>query len=259
MRAPGLLARTALLAAVAWAVSTARAEGPDFDLKLRTGLTTMQKDMHDNKAFGVAVGATFPLWQSGALVVDFGYDYIPGRGWDALPDKTAKIWYSQNGTVISSGPNGSPLFVQVAQTNGSADSHKTGYEGFSARFAYLAPVAALKGLSWQAGLSLDRYKSSNQFVGNAVPVYMDGTTVKNLGSNAYEGWAISTNRSTLNAGVFAGLVYQVHENHKLELNIRNIGYGIQDFQPLAYTGRAAQLSDKNGRGFVFEFGLTVKL
>lgn len=259
MRSSTALTRLALLGAMALAGARLSADGPDLDLKVRAGLNTMQKDLHDNKAFGLAVSATFPLWKDAGLMVDFGYDYLPGRAWDALPDPKAPIWYNQGGTILTTGPNGSPLFLQAAQSNGSADSRKTGFEGFSVRGSYLAPIPAVSGLSWHAGLSLDRYKSSNQFVGNAVPVYKDGSSVKNLGSNAYEGWALSRKRAALQLGLHAGVVYQVQENHKLEFNIRNIGYGLQDFQPLAYTGRAAQLSDKNGRGFVFEVGLTVKL
>lgn len=250
-----------LIASVACAVAcaaSASAGEPNFDIKIRGGLTTMQKDIHDNKAFGVAFGAVFPLWKGAGIAVDLGYDYLPSRGWDGLPAANAPIYYNQSGTVISAGPNGNPLFVQAARTNGSADSRKTGLEGFSIRGGYIAEIPALPGLSWQAGLSLDRYKSSNQFVGNAVPVYMNGTTVTNLGGNAYEGWAISHQRSALNLGVYGGLVYQVHENHKLEFNVRNIGFGTQEYHPLAYTGKAAELADKNGRGFVFEVGLTVK-
>jgi len=244
---------------------TAMDLNPDLDLKIRTGLTagTITKDLQDNKALGLAVGATFKITETGSITVDLGYDYLPGRETDGLPSSAAPIWYNFGTAAapnIQNNFNGHPLFVAPGNGNGSADSHKCGFEGFSLRVGYLAPLPWLQQLSWRAGLSLDRYKSTNQFVGNLVPLYTDAEgTVQNLGADAYEGWAYSRQRNAFNVGCFAGLTYQVHENHKVEFTVRNVGYGVMSYQPLAYTGKAAQLSDKNGRGWVFELGLTVKL
>jgi len=40
--------------------------------------------------------------------------------------------------------------------------------------------------------------------------------------------------------------------------VRNVGTGVMDFSPLAYTGRPEAFSNRTSRGFVFELSLNVK-
>jgi len=235
----------------------------DLDLKVRAGLTagSITDRLNDNKTMGFAVSHSYPLGRGASLVAELGYDYTPGRGTDALPNSGTPVYFRQaDGTVVSNGPGGAPLFLQVGQSNGSLHQTLRKMEGFSLRGSYRAELPWIEKCTWQVGLSLDRIKSRNQSMGNIVPVYKDaGGAVKNLGATAYEGWALLEERTAVNLGVHAGLSYQLHENHRLEVNVRNIGYGLRDYTPLAYSGKKAESRDLNGRGFVLEVGLTVKL
>lgn len=235
----------------------------EYDLKVRTGLTagTLAERLHDNKMLGLALSGTYPLGNGAALVAELGYDYLPGRGKDALPASGSAVYFRQaDGTVVSTAPGGQPLFLQIGKTNGSLQQTLRKMEGFSLRASYQARLPWMEKMTWHAGLSLDRMKSRNQSMGNIVPVYKDASgAVKNLGVNAYEGWALLEERSTVQIGVHAGLGYQLHENHRLEVVVRNVGQGLREYTPLATTGKKAESRDLNGRGFVFEVGLTVKL
>lgn len=231
----------------------------NLELKLRMGMNagSLVTDLSDNKTFGMAIGTAFDLSDTQAITVELGFDYLPGRGKDILPASGTPVFYNQNGTVISS-YNGNPLFLQVSDSNGSADSRRRSAQGISLRGGYRQAIPSVPGLSWQAGLSLDRYKSTNEFVGNIVPVYKDGDEVSNISDNSYEGWAYSRQRAVLSPGAYAGVAYQFQDEYKVEFNVRNVGVGIMNHTPLAYTGRTASFDTSTSRGFLFELSMAVK-
>lgn len=232
----------------------------EYDLKVRVGLNagSIVQDLRDNKALGLAAQATFPLGASSALTAELGYDYMPGRGKDRIPERAGQTLYAQTpGGVVTTGPNGKPLQVLIDRNLGSRDIARRSFEGFSLRGAYRAALPVFEGLAWQAGLSLDAYRSDNEFGGATRPVYV-GNDGK-LATIGGESWVENHERKAFTVGAFAGLVYQLHPNHKLEFNVRNIGYGLKDFKPFTYTGRKGEVVDANGRGWVFECALSVKL
>jgi hypothetical protein len=242
---------------------------PEF--KVRAGLTAgnLAKDMRDNKTFGFALANTFPLGEGKGINVELTYDIFPGSTRDVTQyPKTVYANIPGHG-IVSSDPNtGLPLTLTPAL---SVDSRANKMEGFGLRGSYVSPIPGITGLSWQAGLSLNRYKSSNEFLIDLRAVYIDAnggshtlTSYNPKDPNgtqitAHEGYAGQSNRTVLSVGAHAGLIYQFSKEFKLEGNIRNIGYGVKDYTPLAYSGQPGTLSDKNGRGFVFEIGLSMNL
>jgi len=259
------LASTGLALGLAHISLMAQLPIPEVELKLRVGKTAgdLSRDLHDGKVFGLGLGASLALSNGAAVTADLGYDYLPGTGFDALPDRNRPIFYLRQGNVISSvtdADGAHRLFVQPAQSFGSFDSRKRSIEGFSLRLGYKAPIPAMADFSWQAGLSLERYKAKSELTGNIVPNYLNAKgQVKNLGVNEYEGWAYSRERVSTNLGGYAGVAYQMQPDFKLEFNIRSIGYRYLDYAPLAYTAQAGRLYDRTGRGFAFEFALAIKL
>lgn len=241
---------------------------PEF--KIRSGLTagTVAQDLQDNKTFGFAIANTFQLSEGKGISVELGYDTFTGNHRDSMRSG-GPVYYNLNGTVISADPaSGAPLYLRP---NESTDSRSRRMEGFGLRVSYVNRIPGLPGLSWQAGLSLDRYKSSSEFLIDLRPFYSDANGgvhsltgyegVDSAGNRitSHEGYANQAARTVFTFGAHAGLVYQLSPEFKLEGNLRNIGYGVKDYAPLAYTGKPASLSDKNGRGFVFEIGLSMNL
>lgn len=233
----------------------------DYDFKVRVGLNagSIVQDLRDNKAIGLGAQASFPLSASSALTAEIGYDYLPGRGRDLVPGMLGQNVFAKDaaGNIVTAGPNGAPLQIVIDGSNGSKDVRKRGLEGFSLRGGYRAALPLMEGLAWQAGLSLDAYRSDNEFSGVLRPVYKaaDGKLVRVGG----ESWVENRERKAFNVGLFAGVAYQLHPNHKLEFNVRNIGYGLKDYRPFTTTGKPAEIVDARGRGWVFECALTVKL
>jgi len=260
------LASTSLALCLAHIPLMAQLSIPEVELKLRVGKIAgdLSQDLHDGKLFGLGLGAAFAFSNGAAITADLGYDYLPGTGFDALPDRNSPIYYTQKGVVSSNFTdlNGVAhrLFVQPAQSYGSFDSRKRSIEGFSLRVGYKAPIPVMEDFSWQAGLSLERYKAKSELTGNIVPNYLDAQgKVQNLGVNEYEGWAYSRERVSTNLGAYAGVAYQMQPDFKLEFNVRSIGYRYLDYAPLAYTGQTGRLYDRTGRGLAFEFALAIKL
>jgi hypothetical protein len=241
---------------------------PEF--KIQSGLSTgaLTKDRDDNQVFGFAVANAFKLDNGSSFSVELGYSVLPG----ATPERlrtSGTVYYNANGTVYSADPKTkAPLFLRV---NDSTDTRSHKMDGFSLRGAYISPIASVKGLSWQAGLSLDRFKTINEFIIDLRPMYLDanggahsmtsydGFDATGTQITAHEGYANSVTSTQLTVGVQAGLIYQLNKDFKVEGTLRNVGYGAKDYTPLAYSGKPGTLSDKNGRGFIFEVGLSLTL
>ncbi|HJV48048.1 MAG TPA: hypothetical protein VJ549_02115 [Geothrix sp.] len=264
-----LLLASAAILALPLAAQDGSQLNPEF--KIRSGLTTgtLAKDLRDNKSFGFALANTFSLGSGKGLSVELGYDVFTGNNRDSMRT-TGPVYYNLPGygVISADSTSGAPLYLL---SSSSTDSRSRKMEGFGLRASYVSRIAGIEGLSWQVGLSLDHYKSSSEFLIDLRPVYNDASgrphtltsyEPQDPGGNqiyAHEGYAYQAARTTFTFGAHAGLVYQFTKDFKVEGNLRNIGYGVKDYAPLAYTGQPATLSDKNGRGFVFEIGLSMNL
>ena len=262
-----LLLASAAILAQPLAAQDGSSLNPEF--KIREGLTagTLAKDLMNNETFGFALANVFPLKDGRSLSVELGYDVFAGANRETLHTQ-GPVYFDLNGTVVSADPTShTPLYLSQAR---STDTRSFKMEGFSVRVNYQAPVPGVEGLSWQAGLSLDRYKSSSEFMIDLIPVYDLNGGAHSLTSylpsdgsgtriTANEGYANQVPRAVFTVGAQAGLVYQISKELKVEANVRNLGYGLKNYTPLAYSGTTATLSDKNGRGNVFEIGFSMTL
>ncbi|GLH71707.1 hypothetical protein GETHLI_02090 [Geothrix limicola] len=264
-----LLLASAAILALPLAAKDGSLLNPEF--KIRSGLTagTLAKDTQNNQAFGFALANTFPLGGGRGISVELCYDFFPGNTRDRMQSPSTVYADVPGYGIVTKDPSTqNPLVISPIN---STDSRAHKMEGFGVRTSYLSPIPGIEGLSWQAGLSLDAYKSSNEFLIDLRAVWFDANGnwhsmsryfPRDANGNfvtAHEGYAGQSNRTVVGIGAHVGLAYQFSKEFKLEGNLRNIGYGIKDYTPLAYSGQPGTLSNKNGRGFVFEIGLSMKL
>jgi hypothetical protein len=233
----------------------------DFELKLRTGLKAgdLQKDHADGKAFGVALGARRQFGK-GYLTGEVSFDFLPGQATDATPFSGPIYAPSGSGLGTSDPISHNPYFLRA---NESLDLRKESSQGFSVKGGYAAPLSWNEGLTWQAGISLDFYKTSSEFTGTLRPMVTNGgvtsQVVDSLGRKYYEGFATVGTGSALSPGFYAGLRQQLTDDFALELNLRNIGVRHHDYRATTYTGRPANLESSTIRGFILDFSLSLKL
>ena len=153
-----------------------------------------------------------------------------------------------------------PYFLRV---NESLDLRKESAAGFSLRIGYAARAGWWEGLAWQAGLSLDGYKTSSECTGTLRPMVLSGNApvqVKDSQGQAYyEGFAFVANGTKLAPGAYLGLRQKLSDDFALELSLRNFGAKHYDYRPTTYTGQPATLDTSTHRGFAIEFALALAL
>lgn len=236
-----------------------QSSAPSFDFKFRAGLTAgdLKKDFQDNKLMGLAVSGSFPGVLGGSLLAEVGFDYAPGRGRDNLR-QGGPVYY--NPAAPTTTYNGQTLRLDM---NTSGDIRKEGMQGFSFRAAYSQPWGVMEGLTWHAGATLDAYKVYSEVTLTLIPVYGTGTGTKVPAADGnreyYEGAAVQWKGTKLNLGAYAGATLVLTPNHKLELNLRNIGYTHREYTPFTYSGKAAGMSESTHRGWALEIGLAMKI
>lgn len=239
-----------------------------YALKIGAGLTagSFRSESEANKAITLGLEAA-RAFHGGALSLELGFDYIPGKPRDVMP-QGGQVYYNPKAPTATYA--GQALRLSTAT---SIDWRKESVAGFSLKGGYSAPLdLGLEGLTWKAGLSLDFHRVSSEFSGTLIPVYGAGagTAVPGLDpvdpakpagpmKDYYEGWAFNHQRSSLGLGAFAGLGYAVDNNIRAEVTLRNLPYTHQDYRPFTYTGRAAERVEKHSRGFLLQFGLSLKL
>jgi len=233
---------------------------PTFDFKIRGGLTAgdLSKDQHSNQAFGFAVASRFPLGNARAFTLELGFDHFNGQDYDAMPAGGA-IYYNPQSPVASY--QGEPLYLSKAN---SIDFRKEQSQGFSLRGTYSDALPNLGGWYWFAGVSLDFYKVTAELSGTLIPMYgaAPGTAVPDPsvpGNDYYEGWAFVKGKTKPGVGLLGGVGLPLSDALKFEFTVRNIGTTHFDYKPFTYTGQSPVLSESTHRGFVFEFGLVVKI
>jgi opacity protein-like surface antigen len=233
---------------------------PTFAFKLRGGLTAgaLSQDQHSNQAFGFALAGRFPLGDTRAFSLELGFDHFPGQDRDVMPTGGAIYYNPQNPVTTYQGES---LFLSQAN---SIDFRKERSQGLSLRGIYSAGIPNLGDWYWFAGASLDFYKVSAEMSGTLIPMYGAGSPApvpdpNNPANDYYEGWAFVKDKTKLGAGLLAGVGVPISENLTFEFTIRNIGTTHFDYKPFTYTGRPSVLTESTHRGFVFEFGLAVKI
>lgn len=250
-----------LLAAMAGSTLTAAAPEPSFELKLRAGLKSgdLQKDHQDNKAVGFGVGAR-RAFGPGFLTGELSFDFFPGQAHDATPFSGAVYAPAGTGLGTADPVTHNPYFLRP---NDSLDLRKESSQGFSLKGGYAAPLSWNEGLTWQAGLSLDAYKTSSEFTGTLRPTVNVGSAptqvLDSQGRKYYEAFATVSKGIALTPGFYVGLRQQLSEDFALEVNLRNIGLKHYDYRATTYTGRPATTESSTIRGFVVDFSLALKL
>lgn len=210
-----------------------------YEVKVRGGMTfgNLQTDLNARKLMGLSAEGFFPLFGKGGIAAQVDYTYFPGSDYDNMPPATF------DGRALSAAS--------------SADRRKLSLEGFSLRAAYRAPI--MEGLSWQAGLIINRFKATEEVSGTLRPA---GTT-----STGYESLAYTPQSSKVTPGLFAGVKYQVNNVFSLEANVIGMSYGTVKWQPYWYTGQNSATSGnpvgapktQNRSGFALEFAAGLRL
>jgi hypothetical protein len=234
------------------------AQQPSLDFKIHAGLTggTLRKDLGDNQMFGLGFQGTYPLQGKGALTFEADFDVLEGRWHDATPGG-GPVYYNPASPVASS--SGQPL---VLDPNSSIDIRKESQQGFTFRFGYTNALPWIEGMTWQAGLSLDAFKTSSEFTGTLIP--LDATTQSPMPPTGtedsyYEGWAFVKKKAKPGIGAFVGVGTTLIDNVRLELNMRTNSYTHYDYRPFTYTGRPAALESSQRMGLVFEVALAMTI
>jgi hypothetical protein len=261
MKERSKLHSTLLLVALAGSALAAADEGQAFEVKIRAGLKggDLQQKHVDNKVIGFALGGRRPLGQ-GWLTGEVGFDLLPGQAHDATPF-SGPVYAPAGSALGTADPvSHNPYFLRA---NESLDLRKESSQGFSVKLGYAAPLALGPGLTWQAGLSVDAYKTSSEFTGTLRPMVMVGASptqvADSLARKYYEGFATVAQGVALTPGFYAGLRQRIGEDFALELNLRNVGTKHFDYRATTYTGRPASTDSSTIRGFIVDFSLSLKL
>lgn len=220
------LMKAALAATFACAVSALGAQtaagGFSGGVKVRAGFTSgdVQTDMQANKITGMGLEFAYGLTSSSAVFGELVYlNFASTDYWNPLP--------------------ASATFAT------SVDLRKNRLEGFVIRGGFRSAFGP-KGLSWQAGLDLDRLRSRQEVSGQIV-----------IGSTT-EGLAATPENTKINIGLFGGLHYDLGDSATLELNLVSIGYGKVNWVPRSYSGTTATAETTTRRGFVYEAAVGFK-
>ena len=256
------LKRSILAAALLCAALPALAgdEGTTVEYKVGFGLTSgqLRQDQGANQAYGFGVGLRHP-YRQGTVTLDLSYDILAGQALDRTPFNQPVWGPSGSGLATTDPGTGNPYFLRP---NESLDFRKESASGFSLRGGYSAPLGA--GLNWQAGLSLDFYRTSSEFTGTLRPMHLNaaGTPVQAVngaGLPYYEGFATVKAGTALVPGVYLGLRQQLGQDFALELNARNTGARHYDYRATTYTGQPADMASSTHRGFLFQICLAMTL
>jgi hypothetical protein len=248
----------AALAAISLFATLGAAEpkGLDLSAKFRAGATAgnLKDDSRSNKMMGLSLAGAWNLGDGAALIGELGYTYFDAGEYDAMA-RSGSIYY--NPAAPSSTYNGNPVFLSIES---SADSRKNRLEGFGARFGYSKRFAP--DWSWQAGLTLDSFKSRQEVSGTLRPVYGPTAWVGNgtaVPGGYYEALTSTPTSSKLNVGAFAGVKTQLGDNFSFEVNLLSVGYTRVNWVPFSYSGQTATSTTTNRRGIGLEFGFGLKM
>lgn len=220
---------------------------PEFSIRPRYGTTfgAIRTDTRMDQSLGIGIEGTFPLGPRHLLVAELVYSYYPGKVYDNTR------W---GGPVYVAAPGSADLGNPSYTLGGpaySADVRKNSLAGFSLRLGgggRLDPV-----WTWQAGLTLDALKCTQEVSGILQPVGSEGPL------DTYEGLAATPHKVSLGIGAFAGLQCRLTPDYSLALNGVCVGYSALDYKPFTYTGQAPSVATASRHGFGLElvFGLRI--
>ena len=201
---------------------SAQGRGLTASGKVRAGVASgdLQQDLRANKMTGMGIELTYTLGERSAVFGEVAYvNFASTDYWNPLP--------------------------AAATVATSVDLRKNRLDGFTLRGGYRAGFGSM-GLSWQAGLAVDRLKSRQEVSGQIV---IGATT---------EGLAATPESTKVNVGGFGGIHWAIGENFSVEANLVSVGYSQVNWVPSSYSGTTAAAETKSHRGVVFEvaFGFT---
>lgn len=176
----------------------AQAESPDFAMKFRGYMGTKAEAGVQN-GLGIGLDAGFPVFATGKVDVELGYQYFTGKA---------------RSEAIPANAYGSVLDPSDSSYGTSANYQKLNVGGFAVRGMYSQPFL-MEGLRWQAGLSVQRLKSRMDAVGDI----REGTGGSRIG-----GWALSPEKTAITVSPIAGVSYAFNEAGALELNLIYASY-----------------------------------
>lgn len=231
-----------------------------FKLRAGYGTGNLRTDLHAERMMGLGFGSAIKMG-GGKLTFDLNFDYFPGKNWDAMR-RSGTFYY--NPASPSSTHNGTPVtlvIIATTQASGSADNRKNWFQGFSLRGGYAQAFA--DGWDWQAGLSLDFYKNTEEVSGTLYPIGAGNANIPNPATSSptqpyYEGLSAVGTKTKAGIGFYGGVVNQLTKDVKLEANLRSVSYTKLTYQPFTYTGRPAATEEKSRMGFVFELALGIR-
>lgn len=257
--------QTNTMARLVWALALgclpAMAQVADLDLslKVRVGTTagTIARTNDNHTVYGLGVMGSLP-WMGGSLDVELAYDAFSGRRKDNTK-VGGPVYYNPASPTTTY--NGQTLFLSPKS---SLDTRKHGFQGFGVRAGYSAPFALLEGWRWQAGVSLDRYKTNYEVLMTLVPVYGTGTgtavpPAPGTTAQYYEGLAQTRTSTKLTPGTYIGLRRTLADNFTFDVNLRTVGFSQVDYAPFTYTGKPAAYSESTKFGYAIEVGFGLKL
>lgn len=246
------------LVMVAAGYSPAHAQAFDatrLSMKLRAGSSfgEIARSNDNKRVLGLGLGGYLPF-RGGFLTADVGYDLFQGSRHDET---------RLNGPIFDAkGNTGNAGGVPYVLSNRSSlDLRKQLFRGFSVRAGYLAPIAG--SVAWQAGITLDRYQTYYEVAQTLIPV----SGIDELGSDGqkypnyryYEGRASVSSYTKLTPGFYGGVVFQLADPWRLEVNARSVGFTKVGYTPFTYSGKAGEFSTSTKRGLALEFVFSMKI
>lgn len=181
----------------------ARAESPDFSMKFRGYMGTKAEAGVQN-GLGIGFNVGLPVFTTSKVDVELGYQYYTGK------PKTLGIPANAFGSVVDqSGDTTAPTYLYA-----STNYQKLNVGGFHLRGMFSQPFL-VEGLRWQAGLSVQRLKSTMDAVGD---MRTEGVVSGRPASVRVGGWATSPEKTAVTVSPIAGISYAFNEAGGLELN-----------------------------------------
>ncbi|MBI4912795.1 MAG: hypothetical protein HY823_08650 [Acidobacteria bacterium] len=250
----------ALLTAAAGLQAGDLLDNAHFKVRAGYGTGNLRTDLHAERMMGIGFGSAMKFG-GGKLTFEANFDYFPGKNWDAMP-RSGTFYY--NPASPSSTHNNTPVtlvIIATSQASGSTDNRKNWFQGFNLRGGYAQNFA--QGWDWQAGLSLDFHRATEEVSGTLYPIGAGNANIPNPNTSGpvqpyYESLATVSNKSKPGFGVYAGVVNQLTGDVRLEANLRSVGYTKLTYKPFTYTGNPARTEETSRMGIVFELAMGIR-
>jgi hypothetical protein len=228
----------------------------DFDgsFKPRYGTTfgNIKTDTKMDQSLGLGIEGRYALTGSSWIVGELVYEYYPGKEYDNT-QLTGPVYVPSGSSYVTGDANG----AYVLKPASSVDSRKAYMAGMSARVGYEAMFSTE--WSWQAGITVDFLKYTEEVSGALTPLTSSGTRIPLPSGYYYESLAVTPHKVSPGVGAFAGVKYMISHDFSLEFNAVSMGYSTQYYNPTTYSGEAPSVSKESRHGFGLEVAFGLKL